>query len=120
MRTTVHVALALALLQGCASRPIHPGAIDKLDSQAYDILLMTQASLDEAKAQIVSGKLPASAKAVVNAAGRAYDVARVAQKAYHEASPGLRSAKATELTEALAKVNVAVAEVQALVRGGGR
>lgn len=109
----------LALLLSCAGRPIHPGAVDKLDSTAYDALLIAQAVLDEAKAQVKSGKLPNTdaVKSAINRAGAAYDVARLAQKTYHETTAAARSVSAESLLEALRVMDGLVQGVRALTTG---
>jgi len=70
--------LALALLTGCTRSALvrHPDAVDELDARTYDTLLVAQAVLDNAKVEILAGRLPASAKPTVNAAGGAYDTLR--------------------------------------------
>jgi hypothetical protein len=63
--------LLLLLLAGCA-KSIHPGQIDSLDGKTYDTLLVAQSVLDNAKIAISQGKLPQSAKPVINGMGAAY------------------------------------------------
>jgi hypothetical protein len=54
----------------------HPNAIDQLDSNTYDTLIVAQSVLDNAKVAVKQGKLPDSAKPVINAGGTAYSVVR--------------------------------------------
>lgn len=120
MRRVLAVQILALALAGCAARPIHPGAVDRIDSTAYDTLIVAQAVLDEAKAQIKSGKLPASSKTIVNQAGAAYDVARQALKTYHESAADVRAGDAAALSRALADVDRLITQVRGLTTGGAK
>lgn len=75
----------LSLSLGCAKKPIavHPGAISNLDSYGYDILLVEQAAILEAKNQFNAGSLPAAAKEPLNYAIQQYNLTQAAWQSYH-------------------------------------
>jgi len=79
--------LALAvMLSGCAARPIHPGAANKLDSNAYDATLLYHDAIESAKADVAAGSFPANAKPILNRLIDAYNVLDGAYKTYHAAA----------------------------------
>jgi hypothetical protein len=92
MRSAVVLVLVLASI-GCASanyKP-HPGAINLLDSQAFDVLVSTKAVIDQTKADLagntwnatISGKV----KTVLNTGMiPAYNVLDTTYQAYHLAA----------------------------------
>jgi hypothetical protein len=51
-RVLVVPIISLVLMVGCAHAPIHPGAINQVDSQLYDSLLTLQASIEAAQSQL--------------------------------------------------------------------
>src|SRR5262245_39352821 len=71
---------------GCAARPIHPGAADKTDSAAFDILLVYDDAIKSAKADLAAGTLPDAVKPVLNKFIDGYNVLRKATDAYHTAA----------------------------------
>lgn len=81
------LALGLAvLIAGCAARPIHPGAANKLDSNAYDAVLLYHDAIESAKADVTAGSFPANAKPVLNKLIDAYNVLDGAYLTYHAAA----------------------------------
>lgn len=67
----------LLAASGCVARyPIHPGALNKADSAAYDVLLVAQSTIDQARAQYEAGALPASALEALNRLVEVYNIAR--------------------------------------------
>jgi len=74
-RNLISLALLLLLSIGCA-KTIRPGSIDAVDSKTYDTLLIAQSVLDNAKVAVLQGKLPASAKPIINSCGEAYNKLR--------------------------------------------
>ena len=86
------VALAVSLF-GCASASYkpHPGAINLLDSQAYDVLISTHAVIEQTKADLAGGVWSASiaskVKTVLNTGVvPAYNALDVTYQAYHNAN----------------------------------
>jgi hypothetical protein len=78
------LAIPLLMLAGCSKKvAVHPGAINNLDSYAYDLLLVEQATLTQAKLQWASGQLPASVKSTLNIAIDQYNVTEDAWQTYH-------------------------------------
>src|SRR6266516_2509403 len=58
--TLLLVALLAAATSACAVRyTIHPGALNTTDSAAYDILLVAQATIDQARVEFEANRLPA-------------------------------------------------------------
>ena len=76
------IVFLLWMATACATRGIHPGAINKTDSDLYDGFLIAQATLNQAKVDFAAGKIPASAKDEINTAIRAYNVAQETWKAW--------------------------------------
>src|SRR3989454_12801177 len=61
--TLILVALLAAATSACAARyTIHPGALNKTDSAAYDILLVAETAIDQARLAYKSRQLPAGVK----------------------------------------------------------
>src|SRR5258708_30301848 len=91
------IVLLLSLLTGCAKFKIavHPGAISNLDSYAYDVLLVEQDTINQARTAFLAGQLPANAKQPLNAAIDQYNIAEAAWQNYHAngaGQPALQSA----------------------------
>jgi hypothetical protein len=56
-QAAVALLLALLLAAGCAARyTVHPGALNKTDSAAYDALLIAETTIEEAKRLSVDPK----------------------------------------------------------------
>src|SRR3954469_22708622 len=83
------VALALVLLlatSACAAHyRIHPGALNKTDSAAYDALLIAETVIDQARAALEAKELPEKAREPLNALIHSYSVARDAWLMYRGA-----------------------------------
>ena len=78
------LALALALsLSACAARyAIHPGALNKTDSVAYDALLIAESVIDQARQLPLDDK---DVKSALNTLINAYDIARASWLTYRGA-----------------------------------
>jgi len=80
----VLVVALVALISACAIRyTVHPGALNKTDSVAYDALLVAQATIDQARQQLPPDAT--DAKAALNALIRSYDIARESWLTYRGA-----------------------------------
>jgi hypothetical protein len=117
------VLLALALVSsGCHKKVAHPNAINNFDGSAYDALTAAQGALDEAKAQFAAGRLPQSAKPIINSTGESYNAARGAWLSYRDVAMGLKSGDLGELQSdlatALTSLNAAVGQLKAATGGG--
>ena len=82
--------LAVALtLSGCAARQIHPGAVNKFDSDAYDALLVTDSIIKSTRTDLENGVFPASiapkVKDAINYVITAYNAANTSYRVYHAA-----------------------------------
>jgi len=68
----------LCVTNACAASryTVHPGALDKTDSAAYDILLVAEAAIDEARIDSEAGRLPNQTRPALNALIQSYDIAR--------------------------------------------
>src|SRR5436309_13329038 len=65
----------LAATSACTARyTVHPGALNKTDSAAYDILLVAKTAIDQARLDYKSGQLPAGAKPAFEALVQSYDI----------------------------------------------
>lgn len=90
-KTLTGALLCVLLIAGCTKQvhPKHPNQLNDLDGYAYDSLTVAQASLDEAKAQLASGKFDdrrSSAVEIINGGGASYDLARTTYVAYRDAA----------------------------------
>src|SRR5207249_8663576 len=84
--TLLLVALLAAATSACAVRyTVHPGALNKTDSAAYDILLVAETAIDQARLDYKSGHLPAVAKPAFDALIQSYNIARDSWLAYRSA-----------------------------------
>src|SRR2546425_9753250 len=86
------VVLLLALLllaSACAVRyTVHPGALNKTDSAAYDALLIAETAIDQARTEYQTGRLPVGdkdAKAALDALIASYNIARESWLTYRGA-----------------------------------
>jgi hypothetical protein len=76
----------MLLLVSCTAHySIHPGALNKTDSVAYDALLVAESAIDQARLNIQAGQLNADAKSALDVLIRSYNVARASWLAYHGA-----------------------------------
>ena len=70
----------------CAAHyTIHPGALNKTDSETYDALLIAEAAIDQARADYQAKRLPVEAKNAFDALIRSYNLARQSWLAYRGA-----------------------------------
>ena len=89
--TMLLVALLLAATSACAARyTVHPGALNKTDSAAYDMLLVAETAIDQARLAFKSGQLPGGAKPALDALVRSYNLARDSWLTYRDAIAGNR------------------------------
>ncbi len=114
-RLYVGLIITLAFIvvgqSGCLKKlAIHPGSISSLDSYAYDLLLVEQDSINQARALYLSNSLPATAKVPLNDAIKQYNVTLAAWSAYHATTQG-----ADKLQQALDSLVAAVGEVQKIL-----
>ena len=73
--TMLLVALLLAATSACAARyTVHPGALNKTDSAAYDMLLVAETAIDQARLAFKSGQLPGGARPALDALVRSYSL----------------------------------------------
>lgn len=86
----IPVLAVLLMFSGCAARPIHPGAANSYDSNAYDALTVAHSVIETTKTDLSVNAFPPSisgnVKTALNDLIRAYDVAQTAYAAYHAAA----------------------------------
>lgn len=107
------VLLLLASTVGCAGKKavaVHPGSISDYDSYAYDLLLVEQAAITEARAQYTAGSLPPAAHDPLNQAIKQYNATEAIWQAYH-ATGG----DSTALQQAINALVAAVGTLQGLL-----
>ena len=103
--------IAVLILAGCAARPIHPGAANVFDSNAYDSVLVAHSVIETTKTDLANGAFPASiagnVKTALNALIASYDAADKLYLVYHSAALAgtATTAQSTDLTNALNDVN---------------
>jgi hypothetical protein len=78
--------LLLLFLASCTAHySIHPGALNKSDSAAYDTLLIAENAIDQARLDFQAGQLPEGAKSALETLIRSYNVARTSWLVYRGA-----------------------------------
>jgi len=88
----VMVGTPTFLVMGCKTQAyqIHPGSPNVFDSQAYDILVTTDAAIKQTKQELAAGSFPANLvrgiTIALNDVIRGYDIANVSYQAYHKAA----------------------------------
>jgi hypothetical protein len=103
----------LLVTPACAMHiPVHPGALDTIDSVAYDTLLSAQAAIDQARLDFKSGRLPAQTKPGLDALVSSYNVARASWLTYRDAISTNASAD-----EYLARLNQNLIDLTTAMRG---
>ncbi len=98
------VILCMALTS-CAAYMVHPGAVNKSDSVAYDTLLVAGAVIDQAKVEITAGKLPATLKPAFNRLVVSYNTARNVWLTYRTAVKAGNRVDDTTLKSAIDTLN---------------
>lgn len=113
----------ILLLAGCAARPLHPGAANSFDSNAYDSLIVCHSVIETTKTDLANNAFPASIagniKTALNGLIRAYDVADTAYVAYHSAALAgtATPAQSTAVSNGLSDVNTKTAALTAAKAG---
>jgi hypothetical protein len=64
---------------------VHPGAMNQVDSAAYDALLVAESAIDQGRTDFQAGRLPAEARDALNALVDTYNVARTSWLTYRGA-----------------------------------
>jgi len=106
------LVIYLAVVNGCAKYQPHPRSTDTFDSRTYDLLLVSQASLDKAKQEYAAGTLSGStAKEAINKAGEIYNLTRDAWNTYH----GLK-VEGKDATDAVAKINALIPQLNQAIQ----
>jgi hypothetical protein len=125
-KTAIALAFVLTIAMvstiGCQKNVTpHPNQLSDLDGKVYDRLTEAQAALDEAKAQYSQGKLPPTAKDVINAGGAAYETARTSWMTYRDVLSGVKTgsvdAQQQQLNADMLAMAQAIAKVVALTGG---
>ena len=113
--TLLLVALLAAATSACAARyTVHPGALNKTDSAAYDILLVAETAIDQARLDYKSGHLPAGAKPAFEALVQSYNIARDSWLAYRSAiaTNGPAAVYFSQLNQNLTDLAVRIRELE--------
>lgn len=103
------IAIAALLLSGCM-HTIRPGAVDRIDSKAFDIIGSAEKSIESLKRDCPDGHTspcPQSKKDALNVLIRAHNVALRAATAYHDTVKAGRSGDREGLSRALADLILA-------------
>jgi hypothetical protein len=83
------VLLALTIAGCAAKRPIHPGAGNQFDSNAYDALLVTDSIITSTRTDLNNNVFPPSiapkVKDAINYVITAYNAANTSYRIYHAA-----------------------------------
>lgn len=109
LRRRAATVLLCLMLVACG-KTIRPGAVDALDSEAFNVLGTWQISLDELKKDCPSGPTspcPQSQKDAINRIGDAYNLARKAWLSYRDAVKAGAIGDRTALSNALSSLILA-------------
>jgi hypothetical protein len=79
------VLVVLSTAACAAQYKPHPGALNKVDSAAYDALFVAEAAIDQARIENQTRPLPADAKDALNRLIDAYNLARATWLTYRGA-----------------------------------
>ena len=103
------LAFLLVSLVGCHKKiAFHPGAVSNLDSYAFDLLLVEQDVLAQARTDYMNGRLPDAARPAFNAAASQYNITQAAWQAYHSG----HASNDSVLQDALNALVAAVGQLQ--------
>lgn len=106
IKVGLNISVALLLtLSACSVYQIHPGAVNKTDSVAYDSLLVTQAIIEQARAENAAGNLPEASKAPLNILIEHYNITRQTWLTYRGAVRSGQSSNVSALRSALELMN---------------
>ena len=114
LATTLALAMIVSL-GACTKNGVtapHPGSVNAFDSNSYDVLMVSKATIDQTKTDLAAGQfgnITANVKTALNDCIQAYNVADVAYTAYHTAAVASLTSAAT--TQAQATLNTALANL---------
>jgi len=83
-RTLSTALLSVLLLASCAMH-VHPGSVNRADSAAYDVLLISQAVIDQARVELGAGTLPDTLRPGLQRLVESYNTARTSWLTYRNA-----------------------------------
>jgi hypothetical protein len=79
------IPAALALPACAAHYNVHPGALNKADSAAYDTLLTAEAAINQARSEYSAGRLPTGSKEGLDKLIQSFNAARASWLTYRAA-----------------------------------
>lgn len=116
-RNRIALALCLVLtLQACALRTTRVGAVDSIDSHAFDVLGTAAITIEALKADCPSATCAPAKKTAINNIIGAYDIARTSWLTYREAIKAGRSADGSGLNRLLAGVLSALSDYRKAIQ----
>src|SRR5579883_2668972 len=110
------IATALLATPACAAYTVHPGAINRTDSVAYDTLLIAESAISQARADNQAHPLPPYIKDALNTLVASYDVARASWLTYHDtlSTNTPSDAAATQLNQNIADLTNAIRNLKTM------
>ena len=105
----------LLVTPACAMHSqVHPGALNTIDSAAYDTLLIAEAIINQGRLDFQSGRLPTTTKPALDTLVESYNVARASWLTYRDAistnvSPDVYF---TQLTRNLTDLEAAIRDLE--------
>ena len=102
--------LVLVALTACTAHyAVHPGALNKADSAAYDTLLSAEAAINQARLEYDAGRLPPNSKEGLDQLVQAFNAARASWLAYRTAvQSNVSDNELTELNKNLTDLGLAI------------
>jgi 5,10-methenyltetrahydromethanopterin hydrogenase len=124
-RSLVGLFIVLAVVSNVGCHPKaavpHPNQLNTFDGAAYDRLTEAQAALTEIKTQYAAGKLPTTAKPVINEAGAIYNTAYASWLNYRDILQGKTGgdpeAQKQKMLEDMNKLAQAIVSLRNLIGG---
>ena len=107
-RQRTAILLAVLLLASCAAMPLRQGAVNRADDSAYSVLLITQAVIDQVRAEIAAGSLPEGLRPGLMRLIDSYNIARSAWLTYRNAVKAGTSPSATAINAAVSGLSTAL------------
>ena len=102
------IAVSLSTAACAAQYKVHPGALNPIDSAAFDTLLIAETTIDQARMGYQAGQLPSDAKDALNTLIQSYTIARESWLIYRGALANNAPPDVQELAKNLSDLTNAI------------
>jgi len=100
--------LSVLLVASCAMHNVHPGSVNRADSSAYDVLLISQAVIDQARVELGTGTLPDTLRPGLQRLVESYNTARTSWLTYRNAVLVGQATDAGGMNRAITALSIAL------------